>query len=108
MKITLSRLAVLGLLAAAASTQASEPAPANNLGPGAAWDKSVEEYLIMRARFVKNLVDYMVDVDWEGIADKAVEEQALLEALIADIRAEANARPRYQDKPVIITSRPAC
>ncbi len=111
-----------------------------DLGPGAAWDKSVEEYLIMRAHqvgtkaiimlggegdnagfiassqpavrptFVKNLVDYMVakgydgvDVDWEGIADAAVEEQALLEALIADIRKEANARARYQDKPVIIT-----
>jgi GH18 family chitinase len=111
-----------------------------DLGPGAAWDKTVEEYMIMRAHqvgtkalimlggegdnagfiassqpgvratFVKNLVDYMVakdydgvDVDWEGIPDKAVEEQALLEALIADIRKEANARPRYQDKPVIIT-----
>ncbi|MCC2974405.1 glycosyl hydrolase family 18 protein [Massilia sp. IC2-476] len=111
-----------------------------DLGPGAAWDKTVEEYMIMRAHqvgtkalimlggegdnagfiassqpevrplFVKNLVDYMVakgydgvDVDWEGIADKAVEEQALLEALIADIRKEANARPRYQQSPVIIT-----
>lgn len=111
-----------------------------DLGPGAAWDKTVEEYLIMRAKqvgtkalimlggegdnagfiassqpavrpmFVKNLVDYMVakgydgvDVDWEGIADKAVEEQALLESLIADIRKEANARPQYQKEPVIIT-----
>lgn len=111
-----------------------------DLGPGAAWDKSVEEYMIMRAHqvgtkaiimlggegdnagfiassqpdvrpvFVKNLVDYMVakgydgvDVDWEGIKDAAVEEQALLEALIADIRQEANSRPRYQANPVIIT-----
>jgi cellulase/cellobiase CelA1 len=110
------------------------------LGPGAAWDKTVEEYLVMRAHqvgtkaiimlggegdnagflassraevrpvFVKNLVDYMVakdydgiDVDWEGIGDNSLEEQALLEALIADLRKEANARPRYQDKPVIIT-----
>ncbi|MEH6434173.1 cellulose binding domain-containing protein [Massilia sp. DD77] len=111
-----------------------------DLGPGAPYDMTVEEYMVkrahhvgikalimlggegdnagfiassrpeVRATFVKNLVDYMVakdydgiDVDWEGIKDEALEEQALLEALIADLRKEANARPRYQDKPVIIT-----
>jgi GH18 family chitinase len=63
-----------------------------------------------RAAFVKNLVDYMVaqdydgiDVDWEGIPKSDTEDQLLLEKLIADLRAEANARPRYQDRPVIIT-----
>lgn len=111
-----------------------------DIGPGAAYDLTVEEFLIKRAHqvgtkalimlggegdnagfkassqpnvrptFVKNLVDYMVaknydgiDVDWEGIADSNVEEQALLEALIADLRKEANSRPRYQETPVIIT-----
>ncbi|GAB3412073.1 glycosyl hydrolase family 18 protein [Massilia agilis] len=109
-------------------------------GPGVPWEKTVEDYLVMRAHqvgtkalimlggenenaafhasclpgvratFVKNLVDYMVkhdydgiDVDWEGIDSKDTENQALLEALIKDLRLEANARPRYQDKPVIIT-----
>lgn len=109
-------------------------------GPGMPYEKTVEEYLIMRAHqvgtkalimlggegdnsgfhrstqpdvrpvFVKNLVDYMVekdydgiDVDWEGIEDWNTEDQGLLEALIADLRLEANARPRYQQKPVIIT-----
>jgi GH18 family chitinase len=109
-------------------------------GPGMPYEKTVEEYLIMRAHqvgtkalimlggegdnsgfhrsslpdvrptFVKNLVDYMVakdydgiDVDWEGIQDWNTEDQGLLEALIADLRKEANSRPRYQDKPVIIT-----
>jgi GH18 family chitinase len=109
-------------------------------GPGMPYEKTVEEYLIMRAHqvgtkalimlggegdnsgfhrstqpdvrplFVKNLVDYMVakdydgiDVDWEGIADANTEDQGLLEALIAELRAEASARPRYQEHPVIIT-----
>lgn len=111
-----------------------------DIGPGAPYDLTVEEYMVKRAHhagikalimlggegdnagfiassrpevrpaFVKNLVDYMVakdydgiDVDWEGIKDSAIEEQALLEALIADLRKEANSRPRYQDKPVIVT-----
>jgi GH18 family chitinase len=109
-------------------------------GPGMPYEKTVEEYLVMRAHqvgtkalimlggegdnggfhrstqpdvrplFVKNLVDYMVekdydgiDVDWEGIDDSNTEDQALLEALITDLRKEANSRPRYQETPVIIT-----
>jgi cellulase/cellobiase CelA1 len=59
---------------------------------------------------VKNLVDYMVakdydgiDVDWEGIGDKATVEQERLEKLILDLRKEANSRERYQANPVIIT-----
>lgn len=109
-------------------------------GPGVPWEKTVEEYLIMRAHqvgtkalimlggegdndnfrascqpdvrptFVKNLVDYMVahdydgiDVDWEGIPDGNTSDQALLEALITDLRKEANSRPRYQKDGVIIT-----
>jgi GH18 family chitinase len=109
-------------------------------GPGAAYDWTVEEFLVKRAHqagikaiimlggegdnagflastsdavrpaFVKNLVDYMVardydgiDVDWEGIAKDATVEQAQLEKLILDLRNEANARERYQASPVIIT-----
>jgi GH18 family chitinase len=109
-------------------------------GPGAAYDWTVEEFLVkrahqagikalimlggegdnagflascapgVRATFVRNLVDYMVakdydgiDVDWEGIPDAAEDQKTLLEALVTDLRAEANARPRYQDRPVIIT-----
>ncbi len=111
-----------------------------DLGPGAPYDLTVEEYMVKRAHhagikalimlggegdnagfkassqpdvrpiFVKNLLDYMiakdydgVDVDWEGISDSNTEEQQLLEALIADIRTEASKRPRYQEKPIIIT-----
>jgi GH18 family chitinase len=111
-----------------------------NRGPGAAYDWTVEEFLVKRAHqagikaiimlggegdnagflasttdavrpaFVKNLVDYMVahdydgiDVDWEGIADGATAEQEQLEKLILDLRKEANARERYQANPVIIT-----
>lgn len=109
-------------------------------GPGAAYDWTVEEFLVKRAHqanikalimlggegdnagflasttdavrptFVKNLVDYMVakdydgiDVDWEGIGDKATTEQAQLEKLILDLRKEANSRERYKANPVIIT-----
>jgi GH18 family chitinase len=109
-------------------------------GPGATYGMTVEQYLVARAHhagtkalimlggegdnagfrassqpavrpsFVKNLVDYMVaknydgiDVDWEGIDSDNTAEQALLEALITDLRREANSRPRYQDNPVIIT-----
>ncbi|TFW16614.1 hypothetical protein E4L96_16090 [Massilia arenosa] len=110
------------------------------MGPGAPYGMTVEEYLIARAhhagtkaiimlggegdnagfhnssvdavrpKFVKNLVDYMVahdydgiDVDWEGIDSEDTENQVLLEKLIADLRKEANARPRYAEKGVIIT-----
>jgi cellulase/cellobiase CelA1 len=109
-------------------------------GPGAAYDWTVEEFLVKRAHqagikaiimlggegdnkgflasttdavrpiFVKNLVDYMVakdydgiDVDWEGIKNSATVEQEQLEKLIADLRVEANSRERYRDTPVIIT-----
>jgi GH18 family chitinase len=109
-------------------------------GPGAAYDWTVEEFMVkrahqagikalimlggegdnagflvstapdVRATFVKNLVDYMVqkdydgiDVDWEGIPSGGELERAQLDALIAELRVEANARPRYQDHPVIIT-----
>jgi len=64
----------------------------------------------VRPTFVKNLVDYMVaqdydgiDVDWEGIPTANEEDWVLLEKLIADLRVEANSRPRYQDSPVLIT-----
>ena len=64
----------------------------------------------VRPTFVKDLVDYMVakdydgiDVDWEGLDSKNPDEAARLEALVIDLRKEANARPRYQDRPVIIT-----
>lgn len=109
-------------------------------GPGAAYDWTVEEFLVKRAHqanikaiimlggegdnagflastadavrptFVKNLVDYMVakdydgiDVDWEGIGPKATVEQERLEKLILELRKEANSRERYQASPVIIT-----
>ncbi|GAB3452968.1 hypothetical protein GCM10027321_02460 [Massilia terrae] len=109
-------------------------------GPGVPWEKTPEQYLVMRAHqvgtkalimlggddafggfhastdpavrpaFVKNLVDYMVahdydgiDVDWEGIGSSDTENQQRLEALLAELRVEANARPRYQNSPVIIT-----
>jgi GH18 family chitinase len=111
-----------------------------DVGPGAAYDWTVEEFLVKRAHqagikalimlggegdnagflassapavrptFVKNIVDYMVakdydgiDVDWEGLDSKNPDEAALLEALVIDLRKEANARPRYQNSPVIIT-----
>ncbi|MFS2216960.1 glycosyl hydrolase family 18 protein [Telluria sp. Tellsp104] len=111
-----------------------------DVGPGAAYDWTVEEFLVKRAHqanikalimlggegdnagflastapavrpaFVKNLVDYMVakdydgiDVDWEGLDSKNPDEAALLEALVIDLRKEANGRPRYHDRPVIIT-----
>ncbi|HEU4852801.1 MAG TPA: glycosyl hydrolase family 18 protein [Telluria sp.] len=64
----------------------------------------------VRPAFVKNLLDYMVarnydgiDVDWEGIPENATQDQVQLEALIADLRTEAAKRPRYQATPIIIT-----
>lgn len=118
---------------------ASDAQTSKKIGPGAPY-RTVEQYLVdrahhvgtkaiimlggegdnagfsastepgVRATFVKNLVDFMVsrdydgiDVDWEGINSSDTESQARLEQLIADLRAEANARPRYQDRPVIIT-----
>jgi GH18 family chitinase len=65
----------------------------------------------VRALFVKRLVDYLVardydgiDVDWEGIASNDTDSQQRLENLIADLRAEAATRTRYQDgKPFLIT-----
>lgn len=76
----------------------------------------------VRARFVDALVDYLVahnydgvDVDWEnrledgcsaadcGAAVSGTESLRRLTALIREIRAEANSRPRYQRTPVIIT-----
>ncbi|KQY84679.1 hypothetical protein ASD25_06510 [Brevundimonas sp. Root1423] len=75
----------------------------------------------VRRTFVVNLVNYMVqhdydgiDVDWEDCLSEpndcqvkfpAAEAQRRLKALIAEIRAEANARPRYQGagRQVIIT-----
>jgi GH18 family chitinase len=62
----------------------------------------------VRPAFVQNLVDYMVahdydgiDVDWENVRSAA--DQAALEALIAELRSTASARPRYHNLPVIIT-----
>jgi len=62
----------------------------------------------VRPVFIANLVDYMVahdydgiDVNWEGYM--SAEDEAALEALLTELRAAANARPRYQSRPVIIT-----
>ncbi|WP_158703068.1 glycosyl hydrolase family 18 protein [Allosphingosinicella vermicomposti] len=76
----------------------------------------------MRAKFVKSIVDYMiehdydgVDIDWENrLADgcsaqdcgtevSGEESIRRLIALIQEIRVEANGRPRYQNVPVLIT-----
>ena len=118
---------------------ASDAQTQKNLGPGAPL-KTVEDYLVgrahqagtkamimlggegdnggfrassqpaVRARFVKNLVDYMVahdydgiDVDWEGIPQSATSDQDLLEALLGDLRTEAATRGRYQTQPLLIS-----
>lgn len=74
----------------------------------------------VRRTFVVNLVNYMVqhdydgiDVDWEDCLTPSAEcnitsgaeSQRRLKALLAEIRSEANARPRYQGagRQVIIT-----
>lgn len=73
----------------------------------------------LRPTFVKNVVDYMVkhdydgvDVDWENGLDgtesggvTAVEAQRRLKALISELRVEANKRARYTGtgKTVLIT-----
>ena len=73
----------------------------------------------VRPTFVRTIVDYLVrhdydgvDVDWEnqlegnaGLGISADEARRRLKALIAEIRTEANARPRYQmpNRPIIIT-----
>jgi chitinase len=73
----------------------------------------------VRSTFVRNLVDYLVrhdydgiDIDWEDYLDgdqsqgiTAEEARRRLKALIADLRTEANSRPRYRapNGPVIIT-----
>lgn len=77
-----------------------------------------------RARFVDRIVDYMVehnydgvDVDWENCLDgargcgeaadaepePAQEAQRRLLALLTEIRAEADSRPRYATTPVLVT-----
>ncbi|MES2901562.1 MAG: glycosyl hydrolase family 18 protein [Pseudomonadota bacterium] len=77
-------------------------------GAGDAYGFRVSTTPAVRPVFVKNLVDYIVahdydgiDVDWEGHFDSS--DQLALEALIKELRAAANARPRYKDRPVIIT-----
>ncbi|WP_182911928.1 glycoside hydrolase family 18 protein [Sphingomonas cavernae] len=73
----------------------------------------------MRPTFVRTIVDYLVahdydgvDIDWEnelegnaGLGVSAAEARRRLMALIADVRTEANSRPRYSgaNRPVIIT-----
>lgn len=73
----------------------------------------------MRPTFVRNIVDYLVahdydgvDIDWEnelegnaGMGVSAAEARRRLMALISDIRTAANSRPRYSgaNRPVIIT-----
>lgn len=73
----------------------------------------------VRPTFVRNIVDYMVahdydgvDVDWEnelqgndGMGVTAAEARRRLIALITEIRAEADSRPRYQgaNRPVLVT-----
>ncbi|MCJ8158430.1 glycoside hydrolase family 18 protein [Sphingomonas sp. LaA6.9] len=73
----------------------------------------------MRPTFVRNVVDYLVahdydgvDIDWEnelegnaGMGVSAAEARRRLMALISDIRTAANSRPRYSgaNRPVIVT-----
>ena len=76
----------------------------------------------VRAEFVKNIVDYLVehdydgvDVDWEnrlmdgcrahdcGVEIPGTESVRRLIALIQEIRTEANGRAHYRDNPIIIT-----
>jgi len=76
----------------------------------------------IRPTFVDNLVDYLVthdydgvDIDWEnrledgcsaadcGTAVSGAESLRRVMALIRDVRAEAATRPRYRDRPIIIT-----
>jgi len=73
----------------------------------------------LRPTFVRRVVDYMVahgydgvDVDWENELEgneemgvTAAEARRRLIALITEIRAEANSRPRYQgaNQPVLVT-----
>ena len=73
----------------------------------------------IRPTFVRNLVDYLVthdydgvDIDWENRLEgwpeqniSAEEARRRLKALITEVRAEANSRTRYRspNQPVIIT-----
>lgn len=71
----------------------------------------------IRPAFVKRIVDYLVahnydgvDIDWENelhgnqqLGVSAAEAQRRLKQLIREVRAEANRRPRYRTRPVIIT-----
>lgn len=89
-------------------------------GDGVGFNLSTAD--AVRPGFVKKLVDYLVahnydgvDIDWEnrledgcskadcGVAINGQESLRRLKALIADVHAEANARPRYQQAPVLIT-----
>jgi chitinase len=74
----------------------------------------------VRARFVENIVDYLVahdydgvDLDWEnciggqawecGVDITEAEASRRLKALILELRAEMATRPRYADDPGLIT-----
>jgi chitinase len=78
----------------------------------------------VRGRFVDNVVDYLVehdydgvDIDWENCLSgdpdcgeapgqdplPATEARRRLMALIADIRTEADSRARFADDPVVVT-----
>ena len=71
----------------------------------------------IRPAFVRRIVDYLVahnydgvDIDWENelhgnaqLGVSAEEAQRRLKRLIREVRAEANRRPRYRNRPVIIT-----
>lgn len=86
------------------------------MGDGEGFIRSSSD--AVRPRFVRNIVDYMVehdydglDLDWEdnltdgGAGVDGTESLRRLRALIADIRTEANSRARYRapNRPVLIT-----
>ncbi|MCG2585287.1 glycosyl hydrolase family 18 protein [Massilia sp. TS11] len=75
-------------------------------GDGPGFTKSTQPDV--RPLFVKNLIDYLaahdydgIDVDWENVTTTS--DQDLLEALVADLRAAANAHPRWAQSGFLIT-----
>lgn len=78
-------------------------------GDGYGFEQSTDA--ARRATFVRNVVDYLVahdydgvDVDWEERLDTSTQRAQLL-AFLDELRVAANSRPRYQapNAPVLIT-----